>query len=128
MKEEFYNYLMNSYREYLNSNTEKYFSLYKSAFFGDELCFWEFDNVVNVSDIYDFVVEYQKIYKFNQEFDKQHGLPNLLYQTEDKDESKKLLNAAGIGDYELRLNELMKVIVPGKVLTLVDNEGYVKYN
>lgn len=128
MKEEFYNYLKNSYREYVQNNIEKYYSLYKSAYYADELCFWEFDNHVNVSDAYDYVVEYQKVYKYNQDFGSEYELPNLLYQTEDKTEASKLLDATSVGDYESRLNELMKVIEPGKVLALVDNEGYVKYN
>ena len=128
MKDEFYNYLKNAYWAHVQYGLEKYFSLYKSAYFANEVCIWEFENRLNISDTDDYVIEYQKVYKFNQYFNAEYELPNLLYQTEQEEESKALLYAAAIGDYEQRLKELMNIVGKEKTLSLVDNEGYVKYN
>ncbi len=129
MEQEFYDYLKKMYWNNIQYDVQKSICVHKSAYTSDdEICFWDFDNRLNVSDPTDYVVEYQRIYKFNKKYSTEYELPNLLYQTSDIMKIESLLEALEIGNYEEKVKQLMNAVSREKTLSLVDNEGYVKYN
>lgn len=128
MKEEFYDYLRNLFWLNVQYGIQKNFSVYKSAYYTEDLNIWEYENTVRFGDSDDYVREYIDAFRNGEKDSVDTYLPDIKYQTEDEKEIRKIINALKINNYEEKITELMEVINREKALILVDNKGYVKYN
>ena len=125
MNDSFSLYLKNAYWLNIEYGLEKSFYINSSAFIGEELCIWEYDNNIYVSDATDYVNEVNHIIFFINDQYKEHGLPRLLYSTKDFVEMEDIISILSITDYETKLKELNYIISNEKTMTLVDNKGNV---
>lgn len=123
MDDEFVEYLNNAYWKYIQYGIEKHFHIFKDASNSDLLSIWEYDESVNVSDYFYYLIE-----KDTSIDGVIYEVPDLLYQTDDKEKSKKIIDALKIDDYEKKIIKLISIINKEKTLRLVDNKSYVKYN
>ena len=126
MKEDFINYLRNLYWMHAQYNLSKAFGICASAVNCEEMCIWEYEGLINISDHYDYVNIFTNVYMLNNS--DEDSLPNILYQTDDKNEMSKIRKAVFIKDYEEMIKELLRVINNDKTLSLVDNGSRYKYN
>ena len=90
MKEEFYDYLRNLFWLNVQYGIQKNFSVYKSAYYTEDLNIWEYENTVRFGDSDDYVREYIDAFRNEEKDSVDTYLPDIKYQTEDEKEIRKI--------------------------------------
>ena len=120
MDESFYSYLNMRHIQNEQYDIVRPFCIHASAYDGDEICFWDYDNQIHVSNEKAFLYRYFRVNKYNQKYSTNELLPEILYQTSDKSKMEIILSVLAISNYNSKIEALMDIVKPQKKLTLVD--------
>lgn len=98
--------LIDLYHKY---GVKKYFFLYGFMDRCDNLCIWENEEEIMISDLYDFIYRDERIKEMNEEFSLEIEAPRAIYVTSDPDEISTIINIASKKDYEEKLYDLLEL-------------------
>ena len=116
------NYFEQLLNDYENNGVMKHFFIYRSAFKLTNICIWEYDNYISVSNAYDYIYKYDSVLKDNEHYGLDRNIPILIFDSNDFKIIESVIAAIKKNDYKEKL-ELLKEITNEKKLVLnkVDN-------
>ena len=122
MENDFCNYLEFLYKDYLDNYGNKCFYVHDSAYEADYLAFWEYGDYIHVSDASDYYMIIDEIEYRNSKFKAFENIPNLIYETDDKDKIDSVIDALNEEEFIDQIKLLYYIFSNGKSLSLrIDN-------
>ena len=104
MKTSFFTNLLSSFDQ---NNTRVNIKVYDSAYKYTSICIWYLDNTLNISNLYDYVFELDRIKKDNNDL---KVYPKLLFESNSYFKIHNILCATKLGDYRSIIEALGEIV------------------
>lgn len=119
MEEDYFDKLINKYEE---NNFIMRFNVYESAYKYTNICVWDYNNSVNVSNYYDFVFVFESVREERKNKNPNINFPRLIFESSEYAKIHRVIDAVECEDYREKLERLSTVVKnASRVLKKVDN-------